>query len=52
VSVREYIEANSGRFFTALTEWLAIPSAYGAPERADDVAHSVRLTLAQLAGHR
>jgi acetylornithine deacetylase/succinyl-diaminopimelate desuccinylase-like protein len=40
MDVREYIEANASGFFTALKEWLAIPSISGDPERRDDVRRS------------
>jgi acetylornithine deacetylase/succinyl-diaminopimelate desuccinylase-like protein len=40
MDVREHIEANASGFFTALKEWLAIPSISGDPERRDDVRRS------------
>jgi acetylornithine deacetylase/succinyl-diaminopimelate desuccinylase-like protein len=40
MDVRDYIESNASGFFTALKEWLAIPSISGDPERRDDVRRS------------
>ena len=40
MDVRGYIEANSGGFFDALKQWLAIPSISADPARHDDVRRS------------
>jgi acetylornithine deacetylase/succinyl-diaminopimelate desuccinylase-like protein len=47
MDAREYIETNANGFFTALKDWLAIPSISGDPERAGDVRRSAEW----LAGH-
>jgi acetylornithine deacetylase/succinyl-diaminopimelate desuccinylase-like protein len=47
MGAREYIETNANGFFTALKDWLAIPSISGDPERAGDVRRSAEW----LAGH-
>ncbi len=45
--VRDYIDAHAGEFFTALKQWLAIPSISADPARAADVRRSAQW----LAGH-
>ena len=44
---RDYIDAHSGEFFTALKQWLAIPSISADPAHAQDVRRSAQW----LAGH-
>jgi acetylornithine deacetylase/succinyl-diaminopimelate desuccinylase-like protein len=48
MDVRGYIEANSGEFFGALKQWLAIPSVSADPARRDDVRRSAQWLAARL----
>jgi acetylornithine deacetylase/succinyl-diaminopimelate desuccinylase-like protein len=48
MDVREYIEANASGFFTALKDWLAIPSISGDPARRGDVRRSAEWLQAHL----
>jgi len=48
MDVRGYIEANSGEFFDALKQWLAIPSISAEPARRDDVRRSAEWLAARL----
>ncbi|HEY2441563.1 MAG TPA: dipeptidase [Streptosporangiaceae bacterium] len=48
MDVRGYIEANSGEYFGALKEWLAIPSISADPERHGDVLRSAEWLAARL----
>ncbi len=48
MDVRGYIEANSGEFFDALKQWLAVPSISADPARRDDVRRSAEWLAARL----
>ena len=48
MDVRGYIEANSGEFFAALKEWLAIPSISADPAHHADVRRSAEWLAARL----
>jgi len=48
MDVRGYIEANSGEYFAALKQWLAIPSVSADPARSDDVRRSAQWLAARL----
>ncbi|MBO2454518.1 dipeptidase [Actinomadura barringtoniae] len=48
MDVPAYIEANKGRFFADLKEWLAIPSISGDPEHSGDVRRSAEWLAAYL----
>ncbi len=48
MDVREYIDANASGFFTALKEWLAIPSISGDPARVGDVRRSAEWLVEHL----
>ena len=50
MDVREYIEANSGEFFGALKQWLAIASISADPARHGDVRRSAEWLAARLRG--
>ncbi len=47
--VRDYIDANSGEFIAALTQWLKIPSISADPERSADVRRSAEWLSRHLA---
>jgi acetylornithine deacetylase/succinyl-diaminopimelate desuccinylase-like protein len=48
MDVRGYIETNSGEFFGALKQWLAVPSISADPARRDDVRRSAEWLAARL----
>ena len=48
MDVRGYIDANSGGFFDALKQWLAIPSISADPARHGDVRASAEWLAARL----
>jgi acetylornithine deacetylase/succinyl-diaminopimelate desuccinylase-like protein len=50
MDVHDYVEANSGEFFAALKQWLAIPSISADPARRDDVRRSAGWLAARLRG--
>jgi acetylornithine deacetylase/succinyl-diaminopimelate desuccinylase-like protein len=48
MDARSYVEANASAFFTALKEWLAIPSVSADPARHPDVRRSAEWLAAHL----
>ncbi len=48
MEAREYIDQNAPGFFTAVAEWLAIPSISADPDRGGDVRRSAEFLAGQL----